>query len=97
MTDPDDLSLHWWQLPPLWLRQQKLWRDILTRVLAGVITAAIIYIGALMLGYLDSPVIKGGALLAVGLSVSALLIAAAAGLLRASLRADTRICRSPAD
>jgi len=70
-----------WYWPAAWMREEKFWRDIGTRVLAGVITAAIIYCGALLLGYLHSPEIGAGLLLALGIAGGGILIAIAAGLL----------------
>lgn len=55
-----------WQLPLKWLQEEKFWRDIATRVLAGAITAAIVYAGALLLGYLHTPEIGAGVLMLLG-------------------------------
>lgn len=82
MTDPDTQQrLRGWKLLGGWFREQKLWRDVLTRVIAGVITAAIIYGGALLLGYLHTPELAAGALLALGITGGGILIAVAVGLL----------------
>jgi len=81
-----------WYWPAAWMREEKFWRDIGTRVLAGVMTAAIIYGGALLLGYLHSPEIGAGLLLALGIAGGGLLIAVAAGLI-AGLPARVRTGR----
>lgn len=70
----DDPNLRWWQLPGAWLSDQKLWRDVLTRVLAGVVTAAIVYAGAVVLGYLHTPELEAGALLTLGIGGGVLLV-----------------------
>ncbi len=69
-----------WRWPAVWVREERFWRDIGTRVLAGVITAAIIYVGALLLGYLHTPEIGAGLLLGFGIAGGCILIAIAAGL-----------------
>ncbi|WP_440709939.1 hypothetical protein [Herbiconiux sp. YIM B11900] len=85
MTGPDTQhDPRGWRLLASWIREQKLWRDVLTRVLAGVITAAIIYAGALLLGYLHTPELAAGALLALGIAGGGILIAVAVGLLASS-------------
>ena len=89
----EDPRLPWWQLPGTWLREQKLWRDVLTRVLAGVITAAVVYAGAVLLGYLHTPELAAGALLVLGIAGTVLLVGIAAGVL-ASLPARRRAGRS---
>lgn len=82
MTDPDTQQpLRGWRLLGSWIREQKLWRDVLTRVVAGVITAAIIYAGALLLGYLHTPELAAGALLGLGIAGGGILVAIAVGLL----------------
>lgn len=81
-----------WTWPSAWMREEKFWRDIGTRVLAGVITAAIIYCGALLLGYLHSPEIGAGLLLGLGIAGGVILIAAAGGVL-ASIPARRRAGR----
>ncbi|QJU55161.1 hypothetical protein SCB71_19155 [Herbiconiux sp. KACC 21604] len=89
----DGPNLRWWQLPGAWLSEQKLWRDVLTRVLAGVITAAIVYAGAVLLGYLHTPELEAGALLALGIAGGVLLVGIAV-LLVASLPARRRAGRA---
>ncbi|MCS5497884.1 hypothetical protein NY547_11610 [Cnuibacter physcomitrellae] len=69
MSDEDEGAPRpWWQVLGLWLTEQKLWRDVLTRVIAGVITAAVVYAGAVLLGYLHTPEIAAGASLALGIA-----------------------------
>ncbi|WP_378143721.1 hypothetical protein ACFJGV_09845 [Cnuibacter sp. UC19_7] len=80
MSD-DELPRPWWRVLGEWLTEQKLWRDVLTRVIAGVITAAVVYAGAVLLGYLHTPEIAAGALLALGIAGVLILVAVAAGLL----------------
>ena len=75
-----------WELPLTWLREEKFWRDILTRVVAGVLTAAIIYLGALLLGYLHTPELGATVLLALGIAGALLLLAIAGAVLRSVLR-----------
>ena len=70
-----------WFRPVLWMREEKFWRDIGTRVLAGVITAVVIYLGALVLGYLHTPEIGAGLELALGIAGGGVLVAIAVGLL----------------
>ncbi|MCS5713688.1 hypothetical protein NVV95_03875 [Herbiconiux sp. CPCC 205716] len=75
MTEPElPPPLRAWQLPGQWLREEKFWRDIGTRVLAGVLTAAIVYLGALVLGYLHTPELGAGLALLLGLAGSAVLL-----------------------
>jgi len=38
-----------------WFRQESFWRDVGSRTLAAVFAAAIIYLGALLLGYVSKP------------------------------------------
>jgi len=81
----DDLELpagSAWRWPLQWVREEKFWRDIGSRVLAGVLTAAIIYLGAVVLGYLHTPEIGAGLLVALRLAAAALLGAIGAVLLR---------------
>ena len=88
----DDPNLRWWQLPGAWLSERELWRDVLTRVLAGVVTAAIVYAGAVVLGYLHTPELEAGALLTLGIGGGVLLVGIAV-LLVASLPARRRAGR----
>lgn len=82
MTGHDEeQALAGWRLVGGWLREQKLWRDVLTRVIAGVITAACIYLGALLLGYLHTPEISAGLLLALGIASGVVLTSTAIALL----------------
>jgi len=75
MTEPElPPAVKAWQLPGQWLREEKFWRDIGTRVLAGVITAAIVYLGALVLGYLHTPELGAGLALLLGLAVAVVLL-----------------------
>jgi apolipoprotein N-acyltransferase len=81
MTEPElPARVRAWELPGQWLREEKFWRDIGTRVLAGVITAAIVYLGALVLGYLHTPEIGAGLALLLGLALSAALLLVAIAL-----------------
>lgn len=66
----------------MWVREEKFWRDIGARVLAGVVTAAIVYAGALLLGYLHTPEIGAGLLLGLGVFACGSLVAASVALLR---------------
>ncbi|MCS5733389.1 hypothetical protein [Herbiconiux daphne] len=70
-----------WRWPVEWVREEKFWRDIGTRVLAGVITAAVVYLGALLLGYLHTPEIGAGLTLALGIAGGGILVAIAVGVL----------------
>jgi multisubunit Na+/H+ antiporter MnhB subunit len=70
-----------WHRPLEWLREEKLWRDVVTRVIAGVVTAAVVYAGALLLGYLHTPELGATALLVVGIGGAVLLLAGAAAVL----------------
>ncbi|WP_368498130.1 hypothetical protein [Herbiconiux sp. A18JL235] len=88
----DGPDQRWWQLPGAWLSEQKLWRDVLTRVLAGVITAAVVYVGAVLLGYLHTPELEAGALLTLGIAGGVLLVGIAV-LLVTSLPARRRAGR----
>jgi len=72
-----------------WVREEKFWRDIGARVLAGVITAAVVYAGALLLGYLHTPEIGAGLLLGLGIVGCGILGAGSLALLR-SFRARGR-------
>ncbi|MFB2580199.1 hypothetical protein ACEXQD_03035 [Herbiconiux sp. P15] len=87
--DTENEARNPWSLPAQWLREEKFWRDIGTRVLAGVITAAIVYLGALVLGYLHTPEIGVGVTIVLTAAVVALLLAGA-GALFAGLRARSR-------
>ena len=49
-------------------------------MIAGVITAGVIYAGALLLGYLNSPEMSAGALLVVGIAGAGLLVSIASAL-----------------
>jgi hypothetical protein len=66
----------------VWVREEKFWRDIGARVLAGVVTAAIVYAGALLLGYLHTPEIGAGILLGLGIFACGSLVTASVALLR---------------
>src|SRR4051794_40172973 len=44
-----------------WVKEESFWRDVITRTLAILISGAIIYIFALIVGYLHPPVGRSGA------------------------------------
>lgn len=69
-----------WRWPAEWMSEEKFWRDIGTRVLAGVVTAAIVYLGALVLGYLHTPEIGVGVTIALTVIAVLLLLAGVAAL-----------------
>ncbi len=71
-----------WGWAGVWVREEKFWRDIGARVLAGVITAAIVYAGALLLGYLHTPEIGAGLLLGLGIVACGSLVAGSITLVR---------------
>lgn len=73
----------------MWVREEKFWRDIGARVLAGVVTAAIVYAGALLLGYLHTPEIGAGLLLGLGIFACGTLVTASVALIRT--RSRTRV------
>ncbi|KQR25353.1 hypothetical protein [Microbacterium sp. Leaf151] len=73
-----------WGWIGVWVREEKFWRDIGARVLAGVVTAAIVYAGALLLGYLHTPEIGAGLLLGLGIVACAGLVAGSATLVRSA-------------
>ncbi|WAC68999.1 hypothetical protein [Microbacterium sp. SL75] len=73
-----------WGWVGMWVREEKFWRDIGARVLAGVITAAVVYSGALLLGYLHTPEIGAGLLLALGIVACGVLVTGSVHLLRSA-------------
>jgi hypothetical protein len=77
-----------WGWVGVWVREEKFWRDIGARVLAGVITAAVVYSGALLLGYLHTPEIGAGLLLAVGIVACSALVTGGVHLLRSARSRD---------
>lgn len=93
---PDDIDIPRpspWGWVGTWLREEKFWRDIGARVLAGVLTAGIVYAGALLLGYLHTPEIGAGVLLTLGIFACGSLLAGSVALIRrarARARAGTR-------
>lgn len=93
---PDDTDIPRpspWGWVGAWLREEKFWRDIGARVLAGVLTAGIVYVGALLLGYLHTPEIGAGLLLTLGILACGSLLSGSVALLRharARARAGTR-------
>lgn len=44
-----------WRWPGEWLRQESFWRDVGSRTLAGVFAGLLLYIGAVLLGYVQRP------------------------------------------
>lgn len=83
MPDDTDISRPSpWGWVGTWLREEKFWRDIGARVLAGVLTAGIVYAGALLLGYLHTPEIGAGLLLTLGVLACGSLLAGAVALAR---------------
>lgn len=85
MPDDTDISRPSpWGWVGTWLREEKFWRDIGARVLAGVLTASIVYVGALLLGYLHTPEIGAGLLLALGILACGSLLAGAVALARSA-------------
>ncbi|MBB3158109.1 hypothetical protein FHS07_001805 [Microbacterium proteolyticum] len=84
--DTDVPPLSPWGWVRTWLREERFWRDIGARVLAGVLTAAIVYAGAVLLGYLHTPEIGAGLLLALGIFACGSLLVGSAALLRHARR-----------
>ncbi|WP_291045470.1 hypothetical protein [Herbiconiux sp.] len=78
--DSDEKRSSPWRWPAEWMSEEKFWRDIGTRVLAGVVTAAIVYLGALVLGYLHTPEIGAGVTIALAAIAVVLLLAGVAAL-----------------
>lgn len=84
---PDDSEtppLGPWGWVGVWVREEKFWRDIGARVLAGVVTAAVVYAGALLLGYLHRPEIGAGLLLGLGIVGCGVLVSGSVALLRSA-------------
>jgi hypothetical protein len=46
---------------------QKFWRDVAVQSLAGIIVAVVVYVGALMFGYLNAPPVRDIAVFFLGL------------------------------
>lgn len=85
--DNDTPQLGPWGWVGVWVREEKFWRDIGARVLAGVLTAGIVYAGALLLGYLHTPEIGAGLLIALGIVACTSVLTGSVTLVR---RARTR-------
>ena len=83
-VESDTPSTGPWGWVGVWVREEKFWRDIGARVLAGVVTAAIVYAGALLLGYLHTPEIGAGLLLGLGVFACGSLVAGSVALLSGS-------------
>lgn len=83
-VESDTPSTGPWGWVGVWVREEKFWRDIGARVLAGVVTAAIVYAGALLLGYLHTPEIGAGLLLGLGAFACGSLVAGSVALLNGS-------------
>lgn len=66
-----------------WFREEKFWRDVGTRTFAGMFTAAILYLGALFLGYLGAPHVAGTVSVVIGIIFIVALALCALGVLRA--------------
>ncbi|MDO9396389.1 MAG: hypothetical protein Q7T71_07585 [Herbiconiux sp.] len=92
MTDPRDDEASPWRWPGQWMREEKFWRDIGTRVLAGVVTAAVVYLGALVLGYLHTPEVGEGVTIALAGAAAVLCALGAVAALR-GVRRRTRAGR----
>lgn len=82
-----------WGWVAVWVREEKFWRDIGARVLAGVFTAAIVYVGALLLGYLHTPEIGAGLLVLLGVLACASLGSGSVALLRSTRSRASRAVR----
>jgi hypothetical protein len=78
-----------WRWPGQWMSEEKFWRDIGTRVLAGIVTAAVVYLGALVLGYLHTPEIGAGVKIALG-GLAVVLLGGGAATLLAGVPARSR-------
>lgn len=74
---PDDAakaddSSYWLRHPRQWLREPAFWREVTARALAAVAAAAVIYMAALLLGYVQRP--TGQRLLVVTVGVGLYLL-----------------------
>ncbi len=74
---PDDAaraddSRYWLRHPRQWLREPAFWREVTARTLATVAAAAVIYMAALLLGYVQRP--TGQRLLVLTVSVGLYLL-----------------------
>ena len=61
MTDKDkepaaeNQQSPWYKWPAEWRRDEKFWREVATRAIAGLIVVILGYVGAVLLGYLQKP------------------------------------------
>ncbi|RKT36914.1 hypothetical protein DEU34_1444 [Microbacterium sp. AG1240] len=78
-----------WAWPGEWVREEKFWRDIGARVLAGVVTAAIVYVGALVLGYLHTPEVGAGVMIVL-IGAGALLLGSSGAAVLLGMRTRSR-------
>lgn len=85
----DERPVSPWAWPGEWVREEKFWRDIGARVLAGVVTAAIVYLGALVLGYLHTPEVGAGVMIVL-VGAGALLLASSGAAILFGVRTRTR-------
>jgi L-asparagine transporter-like permease len=53
MTEREKLKP--WRWPGEWVRQESFWRDVGTRTLGGLFAGVLLYVGAVMLGYVSRP------------------------------------------
>lgn len=58
VSDSDSTPTPAWRWPSLWVRQESFWRDVATRTSAILISGLILYVGALILGYITAPSAK---------------------------------------
>ncbi|WP_165817910.1 hypothetical protein [Microbacterium sp. Gd 4-13] len=78
-----------WAWPGEWVREEKFWRDIGARVLAGVVTAAIVYVGALVLGYLHTPEVGAGVMIVL-IGAGALILGSSGAAVLLGMRTRSR-------
>lgn len=55
VSDAEKPSSPWYRWPAEWSRDEKFWRDVGSRTLAGIIVVFVAWLGAIAFGYLQKP------------------------------------------